>query len=139
MNTCIQALKQARKQMVLVDNGYRIFAEYRRHLSQRGQPGAGDAFFKWLWNNQANPTRCRQVAITPVGGNDTDFEEYPNDLELAAFDLNDRKFIAVARGSGLDPNVLQATDSKWWPLKDAFARNGVQIQFLCPELMTIEE
>lgn len=131
---CIQALRTARQQLVLLDDGNRILDEYRRHLAHKGQPGVGDAFFRWLWDNQANPKHCRQVSITP-GGGDTDFAEYPADPELAAFDPSDRKFIAVARGSGLDPDVLEATDSKWWPLRGAFQRNGVSIRFLCPELM----
>lgn len=136
---CIDALKSARTQGVLIDDGQRILGEYRRHLSHSGQPGAGDAFFSWLWKNQANPKYCRQVAITSLGSSDTGFEEYPDDPELAGFDPSDRKFIAVARGSGTAPEVLQASDSKWWPLRNAFQRNGVRIRFLCPELMDKEQ
>lgn len=136
---CVAALKAARGSLVLIDDGQRILDEYRHHLSHSGQPGPGDAFFKWLWNNQANRRRCRQVPITPVGSSNTDFAEYPEVPELGAFDSSDRKFIAVARGSGVDPEVLQATDSKWWPLRGAFLRSGVQIRFLCPELVSERE
>ena len=136
---CIHALVSARQQLVLLDDGNRILEEYRRHLAHSGQPGVGDAFFRWLWDNQANPDRCRQIAITPVMGSETDFQEYPTDPDLAAFDPSDRKFIAVARGSDLAPDVLEATDSKWWPLRETFQRNGVSIRFLCPELMQGEE
>ncbi len=136
---CVAALKAARGSLVLIDDGQRILDEYRRHLSHSGQPGPGDAFFKWLWNNQANRRRCRQVPITPVGGSYTDFAEYPEAPELGAFDPSDRKFVAVALASGLAPDVLEATDSKWWPLREIFQRNGVSIRFLCPELMQGEE
>lgn len=132
---CIQALRSARQQLVLLDDGNRILDEYRRHLAHRGQPGVGDAFFRWLWDNQSNPDHCRQIVITPAMDRETDFEEYPADPALAGFDPSDRKFIAVALGSGVSHEVLQATDSKWWPLREAFQRNGVSIRFLCPELM----
>ncbi len=132
---CIRALDGARAGVVVIDDAMRIMDEYRRHLSPKGQPGAGDAFFKWLWDNQGNTARCRQVTITPIGGSSSDFAEYPMDPALATFDPSDRKFIAVARASGLDPDILQATDSKWWQLRDDFQRCGLKVEFLCPELM----
>lgn len=42
---CMKALKKARKQVVVLDEGLLILTEYRRYLSPKGQPGAGDAFF----------------------------------------------------------------------------------------------
>jgi hypothetical protein len=56
------------------------------------------------------------------------------DPALATFDPSDRKFIAVARASGLDPDILQATDSKWWQLRDDCQRCGLKVVFLCQEL-----
>ena len=135
MRACIVALLDARQQLILVDNGFRIFTEYRRLLSHSGQPGVGDAFFKWLWDNQGNPDHCLQVAITPVDENDLDFTEFPSDVELARFDAADRKFVAVALASGLSPMILNASDTGWWTFRRALARNGVTIQFLCPDLM----
>ena len=135
VKNCIHALRTARQQLVLVDDGYHILDEYRHNLSPKGQPGPGDAFFKWLWDNKSNPNHCRQVAITPLNGSETNFAEFPADPGLAQFDPSDRKFIAVALGSRLDPKVLEATDSKWWPLRELFQRNGVRVEFLCPELM----
>ncbi|MCZ2114538.1 MAG: PIN domain-containing protein [Anaerolineae bacterium] len=137
--SCIESLEKARKGRVLIDDGQRILGEYKDYCSFAGEPGGGDAFFKWLWDNQVNPKHCRQVSITSMRNSETDFEEYPEDPELAGFDPSDRKFIAVACGSGADPDVLQATDSKWWPLRNAFQRNGVRIRFLCPELMGKEQ
>lgn len=128
-------LDAARKTLVLVDDGQRIFDEYRRHLSHSGQPGLGDAFFKWLWDRQADTRHCRQIAITPIKGSKTDFAEYPADEALSKFDPSDRKFIAVALASGLNPEVLQATDSKWWLHRRALERHGVNVVFLCPDLV----
>jgi hypothetical protein len=135
IEACIDALLEAQGGTVLVDDGYRIFDEYRKHLSHSGQPGVGDAFFKWLWRNQANPTCCRQVSITPTDPDGRGFEEFPDDPALAGFDPSDRKFVAVALASGESPPILNASDSDWWEFRDALGRHGVRTQFLCPELM----
>ena len=139
IRACIQALKNSRGNLILVDDGQRIFTTYRKYLSHTGQPGPGDAWFKWLWSNQANKRRCRQVPVTSVGSNSNDFMEYPTDPELAAFDPDDRIFVAVALASGLNPEILNASDTDWWPVREAFARNGVSIRFLCESLMPDED
>ncbi|MBI4755361.1 MAG: hypothetical protein HY778_08090 [Betaproteobacteria bacterium] len=135
INACIDALLAAQAGVVLVDDGYQIFDEYRRYLSHSGQPGVGDAFFRWLWKNQANSVSCRQVTITPCDPGGRVFEEFPDDPALASFDRSDRKFVAVALASGEDPWILNATDSDWWDFSDALTKHGVRTQILCPELM----
>lgn len=135
---CIQALTKARRQVVVVDDAQRIFTEYRHHLSPSGQPGAGDAFFKWLWDNQGNPRRCRRVKVTALSQNGRGFAEFPDDPDLIGFDPSDRKFVAVARASGKDPTILNASDRDWWEYREALERNGVMLKFLCPELMNRE-
>ena len=139
VQACIAALIETRQQLILVDDGFRFFTEYRRLLRHSGQPGVGDAFFKWLWDNQGNPERCYQVAITPVDHSESDFAEFPTDAELAKFDAADRKFVAVALASGLSPTVLNASDTGWWIFREPLARNGVTVEFLCPELMQDQE
>ncbi len=96
----------------------------------------GDAFFKWLWNNQVNPACCRQIKIVPDPLGDRVFEEFPDDPDLAGFDRSDRKFVAVALASEESPPILNASDTDWWEVRDALARHGVYPRFLCPELMT---
>lgn len=135
VESCITALDDARRRVVLVDDGFHIFREYRRHLSGSGQPGAGDAFFKWLWDNQGNRKYCRQVTITPVADTDGDFDEFPDDPALTGFDRSDRKFVAVALASGASPSILNASDGDWWTFRGPLANHGVQVTFLCPELM----
>ena len=62
---CIRAIRQVQaERKTLLDNQGLILEEYRRNLSHSGQPGLGDAFFKWLWENQAHPQRCRIVPVT---------------------------------------------------------------------------
>ena len=63
------------------------------------------------------------------------YREFPDDGELAGFDLADRKFVAVARAAGTHPPILNASDTDWWNDREALARNGVRVEFLCPELM----
>jgi hypothetical protein len=125
-------LRQAQQSVILIDDTGAILGEYRTYLSHSGQPGVGDFFFKWLWDKQWDPKHCRQVQITP--SSTRGFDEFPDDPELSGFDPSDRKFVAIA--SALSPDVLNASDTDWWPVRKALIRNGVRIQFLCPELMT---
>ena len=134
--TCITTLLEIRdSQRVLLDEAGSILEEYRRHLSPSGQPGPGDAFFKWLWDNQAHSDHCRQVAITPTHVGTRMFEEFPDDPDLKAFDPSDRKFVALAIASGERPSVLNAADTDWWNHREALGRHGIETRFLCPELM----
>lgn len=133
---CIHALETARlRQRVMLDDHGLILDEYRKHLSLSGQPNVGDAFFKWLWDNQANPRHCRQVGITPTDRDGLGFEEFPDDSDLAAFDRDDRKFVAAAIASGESPPIVNASDTDWWLYEEVLRRHGVHIEFLCPELM----
>ena len=120
--------------MVLVDADGLIFEEYSRYLSHSGQPGVGDAFFKWLWDNQAVEAHCRRVAITPAE-EPRRFLEFPDDARLTTFDLNDRKFVAVAMAAGSQPVVVNASDTDWWNARQVLTEYGIAIEFVCPELM----
>lgn len=133
--SCIDALETAKERKVVsMDSAMYILDEYRRHASPAGQPGVGDAFFKWLWQNQGNPRHCEQVKITPQKSDPRNFREFPNDPALSSFDLADRKFVAVALTSRNRPKVLNATDSDWWHHQKALEANGIKIEFLCPGL-----
>lgn len=132
---CIQRLLNVRdRDRVVLDDGMRILREYMSNLSMSGQPGPGDYFMKWLWQNQSVPARCEQVSIIPLPDDPEDFQEFPKDDRLSAFDRSDRKFVAVAKASENSPAVLNATDSDWWDHREALSDNGVTIEFLCPEL-----
>lgn len=135
VDNCIAALIAARNATVIVDDGYRMFEQYRQYCSHAGQPGVGDAFFKWLWDYQGMPATCMQVAVSRIGPEPTDFAEFPQDQRLAQFDPADRVFVAVAIASGVKPPILNASDTDWWNARTALAENGIEVQFLCPELM----
>jgi len=132
---CVEALRLVWGSCRLaIDDGHRIVDEYRRNLSLSGRPGVGDAFMKWVWNNRFNPVYCEQVTIharpNPRG---EDFDEFPQDEDLAGFDHADRKFAAVALKSTRRPRILNAVDSDWWDFREALGRRGLRVEFLCPE------
>lgn len=130
---CINALRTIQAQRrVSMDQSGLILQEYRRHLSPNGQPGLGDAFFKWLWNNQANPQVCVPVPITPTSDG-RDFAEFPDDAALALFDPSDRKFVAVARAHPDRPPIFNAVDTDWLHYQDALAAHGVRVEHVCPD------
>ncbi len=136
VSTCIDKLKQivAEEYLLLLDNKYLIFEEYRDNLSLSGQPGFGDFFMLWVWESQANERLCRTVPVTPHEARG--FEEFPDDPDLASFDRGDRKFVAVALASGGKPQVLNASDRRsWWHHREPLQRHGVDVVFLCPALM----
>jgi hypothetical protein len=136
IEACVDRLIVCRAQEVLlIDDGGLILEEYRRHLAHSGQPGPGDAFFKWLWDNQANESHCRRISITPIDSDSRGFEECPADQRLATFDPSDRKFLAVAIAAGSSPSIVNASDTDWWTARHVLADYGVTIEFVCPQLM----
>lgn len=126
-----------RHHTVVFDDGWRILNEYKKRLNQSGQPGPGDAFYKWVLTNTRNPQRCELVAISEMddASHWRTFVEFPDDPELQLFDPSDRKFVAVALAHGETPPILNAVDSDWREHLAALSRHGLHIQFLCPDAM----
>lgn len=134
VRACARRLREIEREgCVVLDDNWRILKEYDANLRHEGQPGVGDAFYKWVLTNRANPKRCRLVPIHPIGGSDTDFEEFPTDPRLAEFDPADRKFVAVSAAASDHPPILQALDSDWWSHRDALRDCGVRVEFLCED------
>ncbi len=133
-SAAIDALLRVRNGKIAMDDADLILSEYRHYRSPKGQPGVGDQFMRWLVQNQANPLRCEKVAITPLEGPPW-FEEFPDDPDLAGFDRSDRMFAAVALSNPSSPPVVNAVDRDWWEFREALERNGVVIEFLCPDEM----
>ena len=120
--------------LLLLDDKHLILSEYQKKLNFSGQPGPGDAFFKWLWERQADERHCLRVPVTPHEARG--FEEFPDDPDLASFDRGDRKFVAVALASGGKPQVLNASDRRsWWSYREPLQKHGIDVVFLCPDLM----
>lgn len=128
---CIVALLRSRDEnTLLLDASGEILDEYRRNLRPSGQPGLGDAFFKWIWDRQGRDEICRFVAISPHRARK--YAEFPADPDLAAFDPSDRKFVAVVLADGGKAAVWNATDSDWRIHEGALRRNGIRVVHLCP-------
>lgn len=118
---------------VLLDDDWGIIREYLNNARSSGEPGVGDGFLLWVLTNRTNADLVREVHLTPRSNDAESFLEFPEDPDLAGFDRADRKFVAVAIASGLEPSILNATDSDWWDHRAALERNGVRVAFLCPE------
>jgi len=118
---------------LVLDQQFRILSEYRNQTNEDGQPGVGDAFLKWALTNQRNRQRCTLVSIRehPTRG----FDEFPEDPSLDGFDPSDRKFAAVVRAHPQHPPVLNAVDTDWWHYRTPLQANGVQVDFLCEDVM----
>lgn len=131
---CVDLLEEITdgRRRVVVDSGRAILEEYMRQLAPSGQPGPGDAFLRWLLQNQANPERCEVVEIIPEPSG-RGYREFPDDPELERFDRDDRKFVAVALASPSGPEIANATDSDWWLFRDALENHGVRLHFLCED------
>jgi hypothetical protein len=131
VRACVRALRELTSGgHVVVDDGLEIMREYRNNLRAQGQPGVGDAFFKWLWDNLYVKEVCTRVPLTehPNRG----YSEFPEHEKLAGFDPSDRKFVAVAAAHPEHPPILQAADSKWWGFRRAFSQCGIKVEFVCP-------
>ena len=137
---CIRALRQVQtERRTLLDDKWLIIEEYRKHLSHSGQPGLGDAFFKWLWENQANPRSLQNTYPITRPRLTAEFADLPErSASRARSTWSDRKFVAVALASGTGPELLNATDTDWWHDRQALVENGINVVFLCPELMKRE-
>jgi hypothetical protein len=134
IRACVAALEKVHDGgVVVLDDGLRVLGEYMDNLSMSGQPGVGDFFMKWVWENQAVTEHCERVTIAPRPDDPDSFEEFPQDPDLASFDRSDRKFVALALASQLDPTILNAVDSDWWDYGPALARHGVVVENLCPD------
>ena len=133
---CQDRLQQIwyQRETVVVDDGWRIFGEYEDNANPNSRKGIGDLFVKRLLQNLRNPEICKMVHITPTQDRRA-FEEFPNDTTLSDFDPDDRKFIAVAiayeNAYQQKAALLQAVDSQWYGLRDALAKNGVEVEFIC--------
>ena len=133
VDTCIGRLEQIIRgeTKLVLDAHWIILDEYSRNLNSSGKPGTGDRFLVWCLRNWTIPEQCELVSVTPVTNLENEFEEFPKDSELANFDPDDRKFVAVAVAHCEKPPILQAVDSQWLDFRDALLQHGVIVEFIC--------
>ncbi len=133
---CIKKLRSIKNNdnaVVCIDLNGQVFKEYRSNLSMSGSPGVGDEFLYWLYQNIGNSNRCELVSIHECIHKG--FVEFPDDPSLANFDMDDRKYVAVAVNSIHNPHIINAVDSDWYDFQVAFARNNIIIEQLCPDCL----
>jgi len=112
---------------IVLDKSGLIFSEYSDYLHYKGQPGVGDAFFKYLHDHMHLDKKIKLVPITPIADESRGFEELPQNL----MDRNDRKFLAVAITA--DAKIVNALDTDWHERAKFVTHLGVNMQQLCPE------
>jgi len=138
VHTCVTRLLQLHERgKIILDTSWLVIREYKDNLSQSGQPGVGDAFLLWVLQNWKNPEVSEIYHLDCDQQNPEDFVAFPKDPVLEPFDREDRKFAALAAISGAP--VWDAVDPDWWEYREAFQRHGIQIDFLCPEYLAVEE
>lgn len=114
-----------------VDLEGHIFGEYFKNASRSGQPGVGDSFAKWLWDNQGMAEHCELVQTNPEDEAGLEFEFFRSNPALVTFDLSDRKFAMVAMNSKHKAQVINAVDRDWADFAGALGRAGVVVRELC--------
>ena len=128
---CVRRLlAQQKSSVTVIDDGYRILSEYQIKTRPNQPKGVGDAFLKWLLQNQGNAVRVHHVAISEISKDV--FAEFPDAALQPKFDAPDRKFAAVAHAHPDQPPVWQAADCKWLDWWPALQAKGVRVEFLCP-------
>jgi hypothetical protein len=117
------------EQIVLDDVGF-LIARYRRYLNGKGQPGLGDAFLKYVSDNEFNTEKITRICLAKddAGG----FTSFPKDSELDTFDRADRIFVALAIAAPAGAIIVNAVNSDYAHHKRALVRNGVNVEELCP-------
>ena len=120
---------------VVLDTNWRVLREYQANLNVNRQAGPGDQFLLWVLRNRRNPERCPLFPLDEMEG-ERSFLQFPDDPALSSFDPADRKFVALAVVSGAP--VWNAVDPDWWECIEALNRNGIQVEFLCPDFIAAE-
>jgi hypothetical protein len=137
-NKCRLAAIQRLRQIissghVLIDDAGSLLAGYRQYLSGKGQPGVGDAFLKYLADNEYNEQKVTRIALSI--NNDRTFAAFPEVPQLATFDAADRIFVALALTAPIDSTVVNAVDSDYSHHSQALVQFGVRVEELCPETL----
>ena len=131
---CIETLEEIETGGVIVlDQLGFILDEYAKHCQRAGEPGVGDAFFKYAFDNQYIQSKCILIGIRKLPGDPGNFQEFPNKPALKSFDPSDRVFVAVAIACRGNPLICNATDSDWAEFESALQKEGIIVKQVCPK------
>ena len=126
-----EILEMRRHGLLILDGKGLILAEYQRYLNISGQPGVGDVFLRWIFNNRGRADLCRTVEITDISHPWRRYDEFPDDDRLSNFDPSDQKFVAVSRAHGPLSQIFQAADHKWLAWEAPLQEQQVNVRYLC--------
>lgn len=128
---CIEFLESltsvSGRRKIYLDDLDLLLNEYKPHLNFHGQPGIGDAFYKFLHDHKYSGKKISLVSITPNNDNGTGFDELPAN----SIDPSDRKILAISVvGSA---KIVNALDNDWHEKREFIAGLGIDVIQLCPE------
>jgi len=110
---------------LLLDRGGEVLAEYLKYSNFSGQPGVGDEFFRWAFQNQGV-----LVSVELHKHEERVWVEFPDLAELKDFDPPDRKFVALAL-THPNSSVVNALDSDYVESNTGLAAAGVDVIEIC--------
>jgi hypothetical protein len=119
--------------IAVIDDDGEMIMGYKKHLSHRGQPGTGDAFFKHLVESSYNVRRVRKVHLPKTASGE--FQHFPADPDLRTFDHDDRIYVALAKASVVEALIVNSVDSDYRDHAVALKRNNVNVEELCPNCL----
>ncbi|MBL0264919.1 MAG: hypothetical protein IPQ05_13895 [Leptospiraceae bacterium] len=129
-----------------MDNNDLIIKEYTNKIDPNDKKVSSvnyslrKCFIINLRQKQWNSSFIKRVSITPTNLEKTEFKEFPDDPDLAKFEPDDKKFIAVAcqfqkENLGIKSPVVEAADTDFLHYKDVLKKHVVEIEFICPDMI----
>lgn len=112
------------KERIAVDDGYLIFSEYFRLLSQQLAPH--DALIRLMAQGRVVEMHVKV---------DDEGVVLPDELAGIVHDRDDRKFVAVSLACSPPAPIVNATDSDWVDWEECLRDHGVEVIQLCPEVV----
>ncbi len=128
---CVEFLEgltsiRSRKKIYLDDLDL-LLNEYKPHLNFHGQPGMGDAFYKFLHDHKYSEKKVSLVTVTPNDDGETGFNELPPN----SIDPSDRKILAISVVGAA--KIINALDNDWHEKREFLTDLRVDVIQLCPE------
>ena len=123
---CIQFIQDfiKHKDKVLLDREGRVLKEYHRKAFKISDyPNMATMLIQ-----TALEGNCEYLSIGE--SNENQYNLYPSLASLKEFDPPDRIFIALAYNHDRKPPIVEASDSKWWGIKDDLAKCGMEVIFI---------
>lgn len=116
------------KSMTHLDSAGEILSEYLKKNQPFKNRKPGDEFLRYLINSSGDQRLVNRVELEK--DETSNYLNFPSDPALTGFDEDDKKFIAVAIASNVDPEIVDAADSDWRDFEEALQRH-ITLKFLC--------